>query len=155
MISENFSLEEFTFSQTASRHGIDNRPSSEIVANIERLVTTLLQPIRTDLGKPIKVTSGYRSFAVNSAVGGARGSKHMKGLAADIVVSGMSAMDLAVFISNRRKKYPYEKLILEFNSWVHVEVPETLHSPINRKAYTARRTVEGTRYYDGLISEVV
>lgn len=61
----------------------------ELRGNVERLVWEVLQPLRNALGKPITITSGYRTPAYNRRVGGARNSQHMKGLAADIKIEGI------------------------------------------------------------------
>jgi len=82
-LSKNFDLEEFTASETADRIGIDNTPDGEVINNIQRLVTDLLQPLRSLYGKPIYINSGYRSKELNEAVGGVETSYHRRGLAAD------------------------------------------------------------------------
>ena len=71
--------------------GINNALTEEARANIYRLVQEVLDPLREELGVPIRVTSGYRSPDVNAAVGGSRTSRHMLGLAADIKARGFNA----------------------------------------------------------------
>ena len=83
-LSENFTLGEFTASETARRKGIDNFPGVGELKAIENLVTRLLQPLRTVYGRPMVINSGYRSFDLNREVGGSPHSQHMKGEAADI-----------------------------------------------------------------------
>ncbi|MDL2244530.1 D-Ala-D-Ala carboxypeptidase family metallohydrolase, partial [Parabacteroides sp. OttesenSCG-928-J18] len=68
------------------RLGIENRPGTEAMTNMERLVRELLQPLRELYGKPIRISSGYRSVALNRTVGGAANSQHLKGEAADCTV---------------------------------------------------------------------
>ncbi|MEN9626857.1 MAG: hypothetical protein RJA10_83 [Pseudomonadota bacterium] len=83
MLSTNFALAEFTESQTASRRGIDNVPDAVTQRHLKRLADTL-EVVRTLLGNvPIRISSGYRSPALNKAVGGSKNSAHMKGLAVD------------------------------------------------------------------------
>lgn len=82
-LSKNFDLEEFIYSETADRMGIDNTPDGEVINNIQRLVTDLLQPLRSLYGKPIHINSGYRCMELNEAVGGVETSYHRRGLAAD------------------------------------------------------------------------
>ena len=84
-LSKNFTLSEFTRSATASRKGIDNTPSAKDIVNLQHLVSKILQPMRNALG-PIRITSGYRSPAVNRAIGGSTKSQHCKGQAADIQI---------------------------------------------------------------------
>jgi uncharacterized protein YcbK (DUF882 family) len=78
-LTEHFSLEEMTFSETAVRHGLDNRPNSRSIQNLTELCEELLEPIRELAGGPINVTSGYRSPSVNSVDGGSLNFQHMSG----------------------------------------------------------------------------
>lgn len=114
-LSPHFTLEELTASQTAVRKGIPNAPSPVVVANLTRLAATLEQ-VRALTG-PVSVSSGYRSFQLNAAVGGAKDSVHTLGLAADITVSGMSPRQLATNI--RDSDIEYDQLIYE-GTWVHL-----------------------------------
>ena len=79
-----FKKEEFTQSATAVLLGIDNTPSKEHVANLERLVAHVLDPVREAWGSPIIVSSGYRCPELNARVGGVKTSYHLHGMAADI-----------------------------------------------------------------------
>lgn len=83
-LSDNFTLCEFTASDTARRKGIDNSPGIKELKAIENLATNLLQPLRLVYGRPMVINSGYRSSEVNREVGGSSSSQHMKGEAADI-----------------------------------------------------------------------
>ena len=84
-LSEHFTLEELTFSATAQRKQIDNKPPAEVLENMKRLAAGL-EEVRAALGnKPMRINSGYRSPKLNRAVGGARLSAHMAGYAADFV----------------------------------------------------------------------
>lgn len=93
-LSKHFALSEFTDSNTARARGIKNDPGPAHLANLRR-VAIGLEWARSILGRPIRLTSGYRSPALNAAVGGSRTSDHANGLAADITVSGMSALEVA------------------------------------------------------------
>ena len=93
-LSKNFHLFELIVSQTAARAGLDNRPNMQAQKNLDRLCDTVLQPLRDAIGKPIIVTSGYRSPEVNRRVGGSSTSAHCYGCAADIHVPGMSSLEL-------------------------------------------------------------
>ena len=85
VLTPHFKLREFTESATAMKHGIDNRPTPEVVENLRRLCTHTLEP----LGLPIIITSGYRTKELNEIiVHASRKSQHMEGRAADFVVSG-------------------------------------------------------------------
>lgn len=124
-LSPNFSLAEFTKSQTAARLGIRNTPSPTAVEAMRRLCTDLLEPLRDRVGGPIVVTSGYRSAALNRAIGGSATSQHSKGEAVDIERPGMSNFDLARAIE--ASGLAFDQLILEAyvpgkleSGWVHV-----------------------------------
>ena len=82
--SRYFTLRELTRSAAALKHKLDNTPDAAAVARLQALVTHVLDPLRQLYGAPIMVTSGYRSPAVNAAVGGAAHSQHLLGEAADI-----------------------------------------------------------------------
>lgn len=115
-----FKLEEFTHSDTAMMQGIDNTPGRIVVENIENLVKNVLDPLREAWGKPLRVTSGYRSPKLNVAVGGSRTSHHMKGMAADIT-TGNRVENRRLFQLIIDLKLPFTQLIDEKNfSWVHV-----------------------------------
>ena len=80
-----FSIKELTASLKATQLGIKNEPSKQALVNLESLVLNILDPLRAAWGGAIKVTSGYRSAALNKAVGGSTTSAHRYGYAADIV----------------------------------------------------------------------
>lgn len=87
VLTPHFKLREFTESATAKKHGIDNRPTPEVVENLRRLCTHTLEPLREKLGLPIIITSGYRTKALNDIiVHASRKSQHMSGQAADFYV---------------------------------------------------------------------
>ena len=118
-LTEHFTLEELITSEIAARHGLDNNPSLEVVANLERLAR-FLEEVRKILGKPIMVNSAYRAPAVNEAVKGSKSSQHLLGCAADIRVPNMTpdAVVKAIIASDLQ----YDQLIREFDSWTHVSI---------------------------------
>jgi zinc D-Ala-D-Ala carboxypeptidase len=120
-LSPHFTLSELIFSQNAVRSGINNAPSSDVIRNLTRLAGVLEQ-IRGLTGKPVSVSSGYRSPAVNSLTpGSAKNSAHVLGLAADINCFGMSPLALAQLI--RDSAIELDQLIYE-GAWVHVGLSE-------------------------------
>lgn len=129
-LSKHFSLQEFTYSPTAVARKIRNEPGPEHLANLKLLVEKVLEPIREHFGKPVKVNSGYRSPALNRAVGGSLTSQHSNGQAADIEIDGIANAVLAQWISENLE---YDQLILEFynpnegpsSGWVHVSYSST------------------------------
>jgi len=123
-LTENFSLHELTKSETASRRGLDNTPSSVETANLKVLAEKVLQPVRNHYKRGVHVNSGFRHPDVNAAVGGSRTSDHTRGQAADIEIPGVANADLAIWIRDNLK---FTQLILEFytpgipdSGWVHV-----------------------------------
>lgn len=80
-----FTIKELCASATATRLGIKNEPTKAAMLNLESLVLNILDPLRAAWGGAIKVTSGYRSAALNKAVKGSPTSAHRYGYAADIV----------------------------------------------------------------------
>ena len=116
-ITDHFTWEEMTFSQSAVRSGIDNDPGNDEKANIEWSCKKILEPIRYHKG-PVIITSGYRSPDVNKLVGGSSSSQHCKGQAADIVVPQDTIEDLFQWIIST--ELPYDQVIQEFGRWVHI-----------------------------------
>lgn len=117
-LSPHFTLKELTISQTAIRKNISNIPNAKEITALQNLCVNILEPLRTKLGKSISVSSGYRSTLVNAAVGGATKSQHLKGEAADIHVEGLSTQQL--FEKIIELDLPFDQLIQEFDSWVHI-----------------------------------
>lgn len=118
-LSPNFTLKEFVVSETARRRNIDNTPNSQHIANLKLLCEKVLQPVRDHFGRPMTITSGYRSPALCLAIGSSVNSQHTKGQAADFHVSGVADIDVCKWIRNN---LTFDQLILEFqpNGWVHV-----------------------------------
>ena len=130
-LSPNFSLEELTFSQVASRRGIDNTPSAKVKNNLERLAF-FLEQVRKVFNKPFLISSGYRSREVNESVGGSKTSQHCEGCAADFNVKGVSPDAVVRAIVNA--DIPYDQVILEFDSWVHISIPTVKGSTPRKQA---------------------
>jgi len=133
-LSDHFSLEELTFSQIAARSGLDNTPTPAQIANLTRLCETVLEPARVLLGLPLHIDSGFRSATLNVKVGGARSSAHMDGRAADFKVG----MPLAVAFDQLRRStsIPYDQILLECASWIHIAITPDGQLP-RREAFTA------------------
>ena len=106
LLTPHFALREFTKSATAMKHGIDNRPTPEVIENLKRLCQHTLEPLREKLGLPIVITSGFRTKALNDIiVHASRKSQHMTGQAADFYIPEVSGN-----LSHR------ERLILAFRT---------------------------------------
>lgn len=115
-LSQHFTLDELI--RTSVR--ADNTPSAATIANLKRLAETILEPARAVIGKPLLITSGYRSPEVNAAVGGVAHSQHMIGQAADFLVDGMTPREVCALLKD--SAVPFHQLIFEnFNTgWTHI-----------------------------------
>ena len=150
-LSKNFTLAEFTKSQTAERKGLDNNPTDEHLVCAKLLFENVVQKVRENFG-PTVINSGYRGAELNAAVGGSTKSQHCKGQAADIEVPGVANAEVAQWIVDN---CDFDQLILEFytpgipdSGWVHVSYvgPEE-----NRKSILTASRVDGkTKYSVGL-----
>lgn len=147
-LSPHFHLSELVASETAVRLGLPNDPTEVEIGRLRQLCV-LLESARVLLGgKPITITSGYRSALVNLDVGGARKSAHCEGRAADFICPQYgSPQEVArrLFDAN----LPFDKLIYE-GTWVHIQIAKDGEIP-RRQVYTAhfRRDAE-TLYSVGL-----
>ena len=122
-ISKNFTLEELCASDTAKAKGIRNVPGQSDIINLCALTHKILQPLRDAMHEPIKIGSGYRSLALNNAVGGVRNSQHMKGEAVDLCIDGDLTKGRKWF-EWIRTHCEFDQIIWEHNAkgsyWVHV-----------------------------------
>jgi hypothetical protein len=125
-ISPNLNLSEITRSDTAKRHGIDNTPTFDHLENFKLLAEKVFEPIRVHFGVPIFISSGYRSKALNSFIGGSASSQHCKGQAIDIDMDGInSEVNNRMIFDFIKDHLEFDQLIWEFGTdsnpdWVHV-----------------------------------
>ena len=151
-LSKNFSLAEFTKSQTALRMDIDNTPQGEHLDAAKELFENVVQPVRDTFGVTV-INSGYRSPDLNEAVGGSSRSQHCKGQAVDIECPGTPNAEVAQWIVDN---IPFDQVILEFytpgipdSGWVHV----SYNADGNRGSIlTAIKENGKTVYKNGLLS---
>jgi len=136
-LSENFNLDEATFSETATRLGISNEPSLQQLENMKKAAEGM-EAIRKLLGKPIRVSSWLRLPEVNKAIGGAPKSSHMDGWAIDFTCSGYGT-PYEVAKALKESDIQVDQVIHEFGRWVHVSfAPEmrnqflTIFKPQNK-----------------------
>ena len=121
-MTDNFSLRELTYSQTAIKNGIPNIPKDpSVLENLKALCENVLEPLRAGLKCPIKISSGYRSAELNKLIGGAKASQHNIGQAADIDLDDKNAEVFLYIVKN----IDFDQIIWEFGDdenpdWVHV-----------------------------------
>lgn len=131
-----FTMEELTASVTARRLGLDNTPNPEHRANLEMFVAQLLDPLRSawaakcandQLGSnAINITSGYRGFRLNAAVGGSKTSAHCVGYAADLVPANGRLAEFKAFCRDWLKGQSFDQMISEDENskgvprWIHI-----------------------------------
>jgi zinc D-Ala-D-Ala carboxypeptidase len=150
-LSNNFTLKELTKSQTATRKGIDNEPGTAEIENLIHLAKTILQPVREHFGKPVMISSGYRSPALCEAIGSSSKSQHAKGEAADFEIHGVDNKELAAWIA---ANCDFDQLILEFydgvdpnSGWVHC----SCSMEKSRKQTLKAEKIEGRTNYSPII----
>lgn len=123
-LSQNFTLEEMIASSTAKAKGISNVPTAQHKNNLKYLCVSILEPLRALLNEKyktynkkavknvsIKVSSGYRSSALNKAVGGSATSAHVSGLAVDFGV-------IINFTDGTKANIPYTETYENVKAWV-------------------------------------
>ena len=120
-LTDNFTLEELTASSLV-RKGISNEPTEEIKQNLLKLAMKL-EEVRTLLGHPMTISSGYRSPEVNRIVGGSRNSAHMQGFAADFICPGFGT-PYEVCDAIAKSGITFDQIIHEFGSWIHLGITD-------------------------------
>lgn len=123
-LSQHFTLEEFTRSDTAQNRHIDNIPSLAQIENLTALCFRILEPVRWHFKRPVEIISGFRSPALNKAINGAPTSQHLNGEAADIEIAGVPNDEIWKYIHDT---LPFDQLIAEklkrndgSAGWIHV-----------------------------------
>ena len=147
-LSEHFNLKEFTKSETAIRKRIDNTPNLEHTNNLKIVCEKILEPVRKHFGKPVRINSGYRGPALNTAVGGSAKSQHCNGEAVDFEIDGLANPELAKWVA---ENCDFDQIILEFydpkegpnSGWVHASYSKGK----NRKQKLTAVTVSGKTVY--------
>jgi len=122
-LTKHFTLEELVNSDTATRLGIDNTPTVEIIDNLTFLAKEL-EYVRDVLNAPMLISSGYRSVPLNDHLGSKRTSSHIKGLAVDFISPSFGnphSVVEAIILANIN----YDQVILEYGRWVHLSFHPT------------------------------
>lgn len=148
-LSDNFTLEEFTFSPKAVELNIDNAPNEINITSMKFLCDNILEPARKYFNNPIKILSGFRCPVLNRALGGAPTSQHILGEAADIEVKNIKNDDVWQFI---KLNLPFDQLIAEKlkevdgnAGWVHVS-----YKRVGKQRNDAISFLGDGRYVSGL-----
>lgn len=155
-LSKNLTLEEVIKSNTAKRKGIDNSPSTEHKMNLISLANYVFQPIRDHFGEPIFISSGYRSAALNKAIGGSPTSQHSKGQAIDIDNDAVKSPTNLEIFNYIKDNLIFDQLILEFPnkkgepSWVHVSYVDQDKGgrPNRMEVLVAKKNSKNQTYYE-------
>lgn len=117
-LSPHFTLEELTVSPTASARGISNMPPPEIAQRL-KATAEALEAVRTLLGHPLRISSGYRGPEVNRLVGGAKTSAHCLGYAIDFVCPEFGS-PYEVCLKIWKSDLQFDQLIHEYGRWTHI-----------------------------------
>ena len=139
-MTEHFSLDELTASQEATRHGINNKPSEKVLENL-RMLATLLEQVRELLGgNSIRISSGYRSLALNRHIGSNDTSAHVRGYAADFTCPSFGTpIEVAKEIAESNLKF--DQMIYE-GTWIHISC-----DPKNRRQLLTAQFKGGKAFY--------
>lgn len=142
-LTPNFSLEEFTRSETAERHGIENELSSAALSNLHALAVGLEQVRSMLFNYPITIHSGYRHPHINKLVGGVPDSDHVLGYAADITVEEYTPLEACNAIANSP---------LVFDQLIHYPASGMLHISFNPRLrrQVLTKTPDG-RFVEGIV----
>jgi zinc D-Ala-D-Ala carboxypeptidase len=141
-------LQELIKSNAAEVYKIPNLPNAEQIANLKLVCTEVFDKVREHFGKPIGISSAFRSVELNRRINGAKNSQHMEGKALDIdgdILGGVTNKDIFDYIKNN---CTFDQLIWEFGSenapdWVHV----SYNKGVNRKQILRAIKSEGKTIY--------
>ena len=139
-LSPHFTLAELTITD---HREFDNTPDEKSLENLKRLASFLEEVKAIFGGKPILVSSGYRSAPVNAAVGSKEKSQHRVGCAADFRIPGMTPDEVVRRIVSSDLKY--DQCIREFDAWTHISIPTIDWTQPRRNALIIDRL--GTRAF--------
>jgi zinc D-Ala-D-Ala carboxypeptidase len=150
-LSKNFTVSEYTKSSTAIRRGIDNSMTDKHLESAKALFENIIQPVRDHFGSTV-ITSGYRSDALNDAIGGSRGSQHSKAEAGDFETQS-STLETAQWIADN---LDFDQLILEFyipgdpnSGWTHCSYVSKAEN--RNQILTAVKRDGKTVYLNGIV----
>jgi zinc D-Ala-D-Ala carboxypeptidase len=150
-LSKNFTVKEYTKSSTAIRRGFSNSMTAAHLESAKALFENIIQPVRDHFGSTV-ITSGYRSDALNDAIGGSRGSQHSKAEAGDFETNS-STLETAQWIADN---LDFDQLILEFyipgdpnSGWTHCSYVSKAEN--RNQILTAVKRDGKTVYLNGIV----
>jgi zinc D-Ala-D-Ala carboxypeptidase len=141
--TKNFSLQELLLTSNRKFDLEQYNPPNEVIENLRALCIHILQPLRDALGTPVNINSGYRCPSLNTSIGGAKGSQHMTGQAADIV--DLNHGNEFLFNKIKELDLPFDQMIDEFDfRWVHVSYDPARN---RRQILQAQKDAKGKTIY--------
>ena len=122
ILTNHFTLEEFSFSSTAKSRGINNTVPLQFIPSLRNLCEVVLEPLRERVKEPVIISSGYRCPALNRAVGGSNTSQHMKGEACDIYMEDKEKLRkwFAILMDGDFDQLIFERNRRTGHCWIHV-----------------------------------
>ena len=116
----NFTMSELLHSDIAEKYNISNIPDKKALDNMLLLIVNCLQPLREYIGKPMIISSGFRSPRLNGhpLINGAQNSEHLTGCAADFTIKGLTPKQIVELVI--KSGVPFRQCINEHNIWVHI-----------------------------------
>lgn len=150
-ISKHLELAELIRSESAKRAGISNMPTPEHIANLKKVADNVFEKIREHFGRPILISSGYRSIDLNKIIKGAQSSQHSTGEAIDIDMDGTDVTNKEIF-EFIKFNVSFDQLIWEFGTdknpdWVHVSYES---SGKQRKQILKAKKINGKTIYENI-----
>lgn len=124
-LTDHFTLDELIHSETATRNGIDNEPHNETIFDNLQTLAEGLEDVRSLLGYPILISSGYRCLQLNNILGSKPSSAHTEGLAADFICPSYGTPhEIIEAIVN--SDIQYDQVIVEYGRWIHMSFASTM-----------------------------
>lgn len=149
-LSPHFDLAQFTYSETALKRNINNVPSKRAIEKLKSLAAELEKIVQL-LRYPIAISSGYRSKALNEAVGGSKMSQHVQGFAVDFTCKRFGS-PYRICKTIAESKIQFDQLILEHGTlrgsqWVHLSFSQKKRRQILTICASGNYCRQGLRLY--------